>query len=163
MPRSGDVNGDEVRSPSPWILVATFCQAAIIEANTGNLSVIRVLDTLPLFGATKEMQQPIPVQLTMALLLKSGEMNGQYNIKVRCNSPSRTQTQGPEIPFYFEAGDRGVQVVLPIGLFANEPGVYWFDVLLEPDTILTRVPLRVIYQQIQLPPGMVVPPPPGTP
>jgi hypothetical protein len=109
------------------------------------------------------MQQPIPVQLTMALLLKSGEMNGQYNIKVRCNSPSRTQTQGPEIPFYFEAGDRGVQVVLPIGLFANEPGVYWFDVLLEPDTILTRVPLRVIYQQIQLPPGMIVSPPPGTP
>ena len=154
---------DEIHAPRPWVLIATFCQAGIIEANTGNLSVIRVLDALPLFGITKEMQQPIPVQLTMALLLKSGEMNGQYSIKIRCNSPSRTQTDGPEIPFYFEAGDRGVQVVLPIGLFANEPGVYWFDVLLEPDTILTRVPLRVIYQQIQLPPGTVGSPQTGMP
>jgi hypothetical protein len=154
---------EEIHAPRPWVLIATFCQAAIIEATTGNLSVIRVLDTLPLFGVTRDIQQPIPVQLTMALLLKSGDMSGQYNIKVRCNSPSRTQTQGPEIPFYFDAGDRGVQVVLPIGLFANEPGVYWFDVLLEPDIILTRVPLRVIYQQIQLPPGTVLPGQPGIP
>lgn len=146
----------EISVPRPWVLVATFCQTAIVEANTGNLSVIRVIDTLPLIGTTREMQ-PTPVQLTMAILFKSGEMHGQYNVRLRCNSPSQVQTEGPEIPFYFEGGDRGVQAVMPVGLYANEQGIYWFDVLLEGD-IITRVPLRVIYQHVQIPPGMTGPP-----
>jgi len=90
---------DDIVAPRPWVLIATFCQAAIIEANTGNLSVIRVLDTLPLFGATREMQQPIPVQLTMALLLKSGEMNGQYNIKVHAILRVEYKHKGRKYPF----------------------------------------------------------------
>ncbi len=153
---------EEVRAPMPWVNVAAFCQTAIIEANTGNMSVIKIIDGLALAGATKEMQ-PTPVQLTMVVILKSGEMQGQYNIKVRCVSPSHVETTGPEIPFYFEGGDRGVQVALPIGLIANEQGIYWFDVLLEGETILTRVSLRVMYQQVQMQmPGGAGPIGPGT-
>ncbi len=140
---------EEVHSLRPWVIVAAFCQTAIQEA-TGTLSIIKVVDGLTLAGTTKEMQ-PTPVQLTLALVLKSGEMKGQYNLKIRFNSPSQVKQTGPSIPCYFEGGDRGVQAVVPIGMIATEPGVYWFDVLIEEDTTLTRLPLRVMYQQVQMP------------
>ena len=142
---------DEIRAPRPWVQVAAFCQTALIE-NTGHLSVIRIIDRVNLAGVTAEMQ-PTPLQVTMAIVLKSGEMQGQYQIRLRCTSPSGQVTPGPEIPFLFEGGDRGVQSVFPIGLLAVERGIYWFDVLIEDETILTRVPLHVLYQRLQMPPG----------
>ena len=150
MPKS-----DEINALRPWVQVAAFCHTAIIE-NTGHMSVIRITDRVNLAGITPEMQS-MPLQLTMALLLKSDEMRGQYQIKVRCVSPRGETTDGPEIPFLFGGADQGVQVVLPIGLIATEQGLYWFEVMLE-DVILTRVPLRVMYQRIQLPPGVQMPP-----
>jgi diadenosine tetraphosphatase ApaH/serine/threonine PP2A family protein phosphatase len=147
---------EEIRAARPWVQVAALCHAALIE-NTGHLSVIRITDRIQLAGVTPEMQ-PMPLQLTMALLLKSDEMRGQYQIKIRCVSPRGETTDGPEIPFVFAGADQGVQTVLPIGLIAGEQGVYWFEVVIEPDEILTRVPLRVMYQRVQLPPGTQLPP-----
>jgi uncharacterized protein DUF6941 len=141
----------DIRAPRPWVQVAAFCQTAIKEAN-GALSIIRVLDRLGLAGMTPEMQ-PQPLQLTMVLILKSDEMRGQYRANIRCTSPLGNVTTGPEMPFLFEGEDRGIQLVLPTGVLASEPGLYWFDVLIE-NEIVTRVPLRVLYQRIQLPPGM---------
>jgi hypothetical protein len=143
---------DIVHAPRPWVNVAAFCQTSIREHGSGNLSIIKVNDGMTLVGVTKEMQ-PTPVQLTMVLILKAGDMQGQYSVKVRCVSPTGTETTGPDIPHFFEGGTRGIQTVLPIGMIATEPGDYWFDVLLE-DEILTRVPLRVLYQQVPIPPGM---------
>ena len=154
----------DVRAPRPWVQIATICQSAIVEANTNALSVIKVTDRLAVAGFTQEMQ-PQPINVTLAILLKSDQMNGQYQVKIRCVSPNGTSTDGPEIPFLFEGNDRGVQAVFPIGFIATEQGVYWFEVLLE-EELLTRIPLRVMYQRIQNLPGMQMPPgmgmqPPG--
>jgi hypothetical protein len=146
---------DEIRAPRPWVQIAAICHTALIE-NTGQMSVIRVTDRIAVAGTTPEMQ-PQPLQLTVAILLKSGEMRGQYNVRIRCTSPQGQETLGQEIMFLFEGGDRGVQVVLPMAMVATEPGTYWFDVLVEGE-LLTRMPLTVLYQRIQLPPGMVLPP-----
>lgn len=143
---------EEVRAPRPWVQIAAICHTALIE-NTGQMSVIRVTDRIGIAGTTPEMQAQ-PVQLTVALLLKSGEMRGQYNVKIRVTSPQGQETSGQEIMFLFEGGDRGVQVILPVAMVATEAGTYWFDVLVE-DDLLTRMPLTVLYQRIQLPPGMV--------
>jgi hypothetical protein len=141
----------DVHAPRPWVQVAAFCKTSII-GNDGALSVIQIADRIGLGGFTPEMQ-PTPLQLTMALVLKSDEMRGQYQVRIRCIAPSGKTTLGPEIPFLFEGEDRGVQAVLPIGLFAAEKGLYWFEILIE-DDVLTRVPLRVLYQRIQMPPGI---------
>lgn len=146
----------DIRAPRPWVQVAAICHTALTE-NTGHLSVIRITDRITLVGVTPEMQ-PMPLQLTMALLLKSDEMQGQYQVKVRCVSPRQQVTDGPEMPFVFGGADQGVQVVLPIGLIATEQGLYWFEVVIQPDEVLTRVPLRVMYQRVQLPPGAQLPP-----
>jgi hypothetical protein len=151
---------EDFRVPRPWVQIAAFCQTALQEA-TGALSIIRVLDRLGLAGMTPEMQ-PQPLQLTMVLVLKSDQMNGQYRANIRCTSPLGNVTTGPDMPFLFEGEDRGVQLVLPAGVLATEPGLYWFDVLIE-NEIITRVPLRVLYQRIQMPPGMGQPGGMGTP
>jgi hypothetical protein len=150
---------EDITAPRPWVQVAVLCQTALIE-NTGHLSVIRIVDRINLAGVTPELQ-PTPVQLTMAILLKSDLMEGNYPVKIRCTSPQGVVTEGPELAFVFEGKDRGVQVVLPMGLIATEQGVYWFDVLIEGEITLTRVPLRVIYQRVQtlgqMPPGVGAP------
>lgn len=144
----------EPRAPRPYVQIATICHTALIE-NTGQMSVVRVTDRIGVAGVTPDMQ-PQPLQLTFALLLRSGEMLGQFHVKIRVTSPQGQETMGQDITFLFEGGDRGVQVVLPMGMIASEPGTYWFDVMVE-DDILTRIPLTVVYQRIQLPPGMVFP------
>ncbi len=140
--------GDEIHAPRPWVQVAVFCRDAVVEANTGSLSIIKNVDGVTLCGPAPEMQ-PMPIQLTLVLILKSGEMQGQYNLKIRCNSPSNVPTEGPSFPCYFEGRDLGIQTVMPIGLIASEPGTYWFDLLLD-GQLLTRIPLRVMYQQVQM-------------
>lgn len=136
---------ETVRAPRPWVQVATFCETAII-GNDSSLSIIRILDRIGIAGMTAEMQ-PQPLQLKMAIVLKSDEMRGQYQVRIRCTSPRGAITDGPEIPFLFEGEDRGVQVVLPAAVLATEAGLYWFDLMIE-DEILTRVPMRVLYQRI---------------
>lgn len=145
---------EEVRAPRPYVQIATICHTALIE-NTGQMSVVRITDRIGVAGVTAEMQ-PQPLQLTFALLLRSGEMHGQYNVKIRVTSPQGQETSGQDITFLFEGGDRGVQVILPMAMVATEPGTYWFDVLVE-DEIITRIPLTVVYQKIQLPPGIALP------
>ncbi len=141
---------DNIHAPRPWVQVAAICQNAIIEANTGSLSVIKITDVVGLAGMTPQMQ-PQPIQLTMVIILKSDEMKGQFHLSIRVTSPVGQVTTGQEVLFVFEGGPRGVQTVLPIGMIATEPGLYWFDVILEPDIVLTRVPLTVLYQRIQPP------------
>jgi len=146
---------DDIHAPRPWVQVAAICQTAIVEANTGSLSVIKITDSIGVAGMTPQMQ-PQPIQLTMVIVLKSDEMKGQFHVKIRVTSPQGQMTMGQEILFVFEGGPRGVQTVLPIGMVATESGLYWFDVMLE-DVVLTRVPLTVLYQRIQPPTGL----PPG--
>jgi Family of unknown function (DUF6941) len=136
--------------PRPWVQLAALCQTALTE-NTGQLSIIRIVDRWMVVGPTEEMQ-PVNIQLTMAVILKSDQMRGQYRLRVRLRSPVGNVIEGPELPALFEGDDRGVQAVLPTGILATEPGLYWFEILVEEETV-TRVPLRILYQRIPLPPG----------
>jgi hypothetical protein len=40
-----------------------------------------------------------------------------------------------------------VNLVLNINMVVDQEGVYWFEVHLE-DQLLTRIPLRILYQRI---------------
>jgi hypothetical protein len=72
-------------------------------------------------------------------------------------TPTGKRLPGPEVTVLFEGDERGVALILPVGIVAEEEGLYWFDVILEGDT-LTRIPLRVMYQKIQQQ-GTPFPPP----
>ena len=135
---------NETRVSGPWVQIAAFCQNAIVDNTTGYLSIINVFDRVVLVGTTQDIQ-PAPLKLTLVVVLKSDDIRGQHQIKVRSVSPSQKSVDSPEIPFLFEGGDRGVQAVLPFGIIVTQQGLHWFEIVMEDDTVLSRVPLHVIY------------------
>lgn len=131
----------------PLVQVAAFCQLALPDAQ-GSLSLIRLIDRLPVMGTADEMQPQIIQGITLAIVLKAGFMRGKATLKVVPNTPSGAQMPASETSVLFEGEERGVAFVTPMGFVANEEGLYWFDVLIN-DVRLTRIPLRVIYQKIR--------------
>lgn len=131
----------------PFVQVAAICQAPVQETS-GLLSIFRIMDRIPVHGTTDEMvPQPLN-SLFIVVILKSGEMSGKYPLKIVPETPSGQRLLPLEASALFERDERGVVFIHPVPLVATEEGLYWFDVMLGPD-LLTRIPLRVMYQKIQ--------------
>ena len=143
----------------PFVQVACICQAPLQETN-GLFSIIRIIDRLPLQGPTDEMQPQLLNMLSIVVILKSGEMSGKYTLRVIPQTPSGQRLPPMQMPALFERDERGVILCVPLGLVATEEGLYWFDVMIEQE-VLTRIPLRVMYQKMQPILGIQIQPPPG--
>jgi len=130
----------------PFVQVAAICQTALQEA-AGYLSLVRLMDRVAFAGITEEMQPQPLNQLAIVVLLKSGDLKGKYNMSIIPVTPSGKRLPGPQLSVLFEGEERGVAAILPVAIVADEEGLYWFDVILEQD-LLTRIPLRVMYQRI---------------
>jgi hypothetical protein len=123
-------------------------------------SLIRVMDRLTVPGLTDEMQPYALDRLSLVVILKSGEMSGKYKLRIVPHTPSGKALPPAEMPVLFERDERGIVLATPLGLVATEEGLYWFDVMIEQD-VLTRIPLRVMYQKMQPTPGIPGQPAPG--
>ncbi len=143
----------------PYVQLAAISQAALLEAN-GFLSVIRVIDRLPLQGFTPQMQPQPLHNFFLVIVLKSGAMRMKCQMKIMVETPSGKSEQFLETSALFEGDERGVQIVTPLAYVAQEEGLYWFSVVLEPNDVLTQIPLRLMYQKIQPMPGFPFQPPP---
>lgn len=139
----------------PYIQVAAICATPLIEQQ-GYLSVIRIQDRIQLAGVSDQMQPQPLSSLWLVLALKAGELNGKYSLKITPLTPSSKRLGGIEFSVLFEGQERGTVLAAPLNVVAEEEGLYWFEVTLE-DTMLTRIPLRVMYQKLQMP-GMLFPP-----
>jgi hypothetical protein len=133
----------------PFVSVACICQTPLQEA-MGNLSIIRIMDRVGIAGVTATMQ-PQPLQnLVLVVILRSGVLREHHKVKIVPIGPGEKPLPANEMSVLFEGDDRGPALILPLSIVATEEGLYWFDVYLE-EQLLTRIPLRVIYQQIQSP------------
>lgn len=143
----------------PYVQIAAICSMPLVEQQ-GLLSVIRIQDRVQLAGATDQMQpQPLNA-LSMVVILKSGDFSGSYSIQINAITPTGRQIDGLPVSALFEGQERGVSIVTPLMFVAEEPGLYWFEVMLE-GAAVTRIPLRVMYQKIQIQPGIQFPPSAG--
>jgi hypothetical protein len=141
----------------PFVQIATICQSPLQETS-GFLSLIRIVDRVPVGGLTDDMPPQPLNQLFIVVVLKSGPMRGKYKCSIVPETPSRKRLPGLEMNVLFEGEERGIALVSPLTIVAEEEGLYWFDVILEQD-LLTRIPLRVMYQKLQQQPGMPFQPP----
>jgi hypothetical protein len=134
--------------PGPYVQLATFCEKVLQEAD-GVLSVIRAVDRIVLTaqgeGAPDELPQ-LPLNLSFVLALKPDEARGRHTLTLTVQQPSGLSLPPRDFDVMFEGDERGVNVVMQMQLEAIE-GLYWLDVTLG-GTLLTRVPLRVMYQRI---------------
>lgn len=132
----------------PYVVAAVLCER-VLEEKDGVLTAVRIVDRTTI--AAPEGAELV-VALTALISLKPGKAVGRYTIGLRPEAPSGMQLPALAAPINFEGGegDRGVNLVLPLQMQAEE-GLYWFDVLWIDDrasteTVLTRMPLRVVWQ-----------------
>jgi len=128
----------------PHLHIAAFCEKVLSEGSV--VSLIRVIDRFIVSGPTAEML-PAPLSFFLVISFKAGFVRGKHIIKVVPIAPSGQELPGIEIPQLFEGDDdRGVMVAAQLNFWAQEEGTYWFNLYFEA-ALMTRMPLRIVYQQ----------------
>lgn len=133
----------------PYLIAALLCEAVLQEKDE-RISIIRMIDRVTLTApaaSSPEVLPPLPLNLNALISFKSGSARGRHTVKWRIETPSGIKLPEQLLPVLFEGEDRGVNLILHINMVVDQEGVYWFDVLLE-DQLLTRIPLRILYQRI---------------
>lgn len=133
--------------------VATFCEKVLREGD-GVSSIIRMIDRFNVQGPSEEMQ-PIVLQFMVYIGFKSGFLRGKQKISLRPKSPKGMDMPAMDIPVLFEGDDdRGPAIAFQVNWPVEEEGLFWWDLYLN-DELITRMPLRVDYQQVRMPiPGV---------
>lgn len=140
----------------PFLAMAVICETTLQE-QTGQLSVIRVIERVQVGGLTAEMQ-PFNLKFTLLVVLRSGFYKGNAKVKIKPVPPSNKDVPAIETAILLEGDDRGANLIAVVPAFqVAEEGLYWFDVSVN-GALFTRIPLRVMYQQVAPMPGL----PPGT-
>jgi hypothetical protein len=146
---------EPLQNTGPYVSVAVFCEKVMHEQG-GAISLIRVTDTINQAAvgpeAPREMQ-PFIANITLVVMLKSGEARGSHGVMLRPEAPGGFQMPPFEQTVHLQGGAWGAAIVMPLQLPVSEQGVYWFDVFLTDPTnadsaqFLTRIPLEVVYSR----------------
>jgi uncharacterized protein DUF6941 len=148
---SDEPNDHELQGP--FLAAALLCES-VLQEKDGRLSIIRVINriTQQAVGAdTSEKMPAITIRLTALISFRAGFARGSYNVKLRPITPSGKRLPEVSLPILLEGEDRGHNLILPVMFQAAEEGLYWFDVLLA-ERLITRIPLRLLYQRITMTP-----------
>ena len=133
----------------PFVQVAGFCDH-VIEDKTDTLSLIRLIDRVfhraP--STTPGVMEPFHWNGTLVISLKAGSAQGSHRLRVVPVDSSQQTLPSLEVPILFESPDRGISVVLRVAIDIQYEGIYWFDVYLGDSQLLTRIPLRVVFQEL---------------
>jgi hypothetical protein len=129
----------------PYIQTALICEQVLTEQN-GVLSAIRIIDRIVflLDPVTGEPVTPTS-NIWFLIMLKAGGARGSFKLEVVREKPSTIQEPVLETGVLFEGEERGANLIVQAAFQPDEPGLYWFDVLLEGSRI-TRMPLRAVFQ-----------------
>jgi len=143
----------------PHLASAFLCEKVLNERD-GVLSFIRVVERfmVPKFSLPPGFQLPpgtIPnaIQFQLVVTLKAGSIGGgKYKMRISLMKPDGTEASSNAVEVFFNGSDEnGVNVIAPINIPSPEEGLHWFDVYFE-ERLITRIPLRVLYQQVQMNP-----------
>ena len=144
----------------PYIQAACFCEM-VLEDKEGVLSFIRLIDTVThaQIGASPPQDMPpVPYEIKLVLMLKSGTAIGRYNLRVVPELPDGSTKDPVVLTVHLEGEERGQNLIIRLGLTLEMEVLYWFKVYFE-DQKLTQIPLRVKYNRVvtgsgTLPPNM---------
>lgn len=138
----------------PWLQMALFCEKVLTEQD-GVLTPVRVVDRVirSVVGPEPpEQMEPFEHYLYLVLALKPGEARGRGTVKIQIEGPDGISRPGPSTSVQLEGEDRGVNLVMQTGFKFEQEGLYWLDVSFD-GRLLTRIPLRVVYQASKIASG----------
>jgi hypothetical protein len=135
----------------PYLAFAVICERVLTEAD-GTISLIRVVDRFTIRGPSEKFT-PSLLSFWLAILFRSGFQRGVMNLSVQPVSPAGRVLPAMEFPLHFEGDEeRGCSVAFPVQFFAEEDGLYWFEIRLA-GQLTTRIPLRIVYLPMVTMPG----------
>lgn len=146
----------------PHLAAAFLCEKVLTERD-GVSSFVRVVErftipTAPQLPPGVELPPgmkfaPSSIQFNLVVMLKSGSLGmGKFTMKITLVKPNGSEMESQGFQVFFNGGEEnGVAVISPIVIPAPEEGLHWFDVYFE-QSLITRIPLRVFYQPIQMAP-----------
>jgi len=122
----------------PLVIAATACEKVLQEKKDDVVSIIRMVDTF-------QMSTDVPIVHVNAIVaLKSGDVTGNYEIKLRIRTPSGDlRPIDGKWPVYLKGGEHGVTIGLTINLESPVIGLYWIDVVWQ-DDVLTSFPIKLV-------------------
>lgn len=137
----------------PYLAAALLCEK-VLQEKDGVLSAIRIVDRIVHTAQSANAPEVMPsvkVDLKLLLLFKSGPAQGNRNVLIKLIQPSGRIQQPVSLPIFLEGGDgdRGANLIVEVQFPALEDGLYWFEILIN-DDLVTRVPLRIVYQRVTL-------------
>lgn len=136
----------------PYLIIAAFCEQ-VIEDKSGVLSLIRVVDRMNVTAQGPTAPDEMPSAMLnwfLVLSMKSGEARGSHTVKIEPELPSGIRLEPMMLSVHLEGGSRGHNVVSRVNMKLEMPGLYWFRILFD-DQSLTQIPVEVIYSRIVTP------------
>ncbi len=148
----------------PFLCAALLCEKLLLEQD-GVSSAIRVIDRVTRTAAgprPPEEMESFEYEVTLVVILKAGWTHGSHPLRIEMiRPPGETQVILQQTVFFDGGEDRGVNVVSRMRLQLSQEGLYWFEVFLG-SRMLTKIPMRVVYQRVFTPQrGESEPSPPG--
>jgi hypothetical protein len=133
----------------PYIQAACFCQMAFPD-NAGSLSLIRLIDTVNITGQGPNPPKDMPpatINLNLVLMLKSGNSQGRYEIKIVPELPNGSSLDPQIYSIRLEGEEKGHNLIISIAFTFSLEGLYWFWVYFD-DERFTAIPIRIKYDRI---------------
>ena len=137
----------------PYLKMACFCERVLREAD-GVATLVRVINRLTHTAAGSEApaeMPPVTYEMKLVIMLVSGRALGRHELKIERELPSGIRDKPITLTVQMEGADRGANVIMDVKTTFTLEGLYWFNVYLD-DTLLTRIPFRVLYQRVSTAP-----------
>lgn len=134
-------------NPKPLVQAACLCESVLTEPDKVS-SLIRIIDTIYLVLPENQPGGTIPqVFLRLYVSLKSGDVQGEYDIDILLRSPSGKSVAMPQKwHISFLGGESGATLTVNFGLPVKEFGLFWYDVIWNGE-VLTSVPFKLVEGQ----------------
>ena len=133
----------------PYLKAAVFCDN-VIEGKDGVLSLIRVIDRATLTAAGPQApaeMPPVARELKLVLMFISGRARGTHSVELKVEKPNGDIREEWSGTVFFEGEDRGANLIIQMSFSFEIEGLYWFHLFVG-DSLLTKLPFRLIYQRV---------------
>src|SRR5437016_6222356 len=116
------------RPSKPLLASAVFCDK-VLKEEKGVMSAIRIIDTVTVSGLSSlNPEERVPIPLEALIGFKSGNAEGERNLRLELRTPTGKKAVVMERPISFLGGELGVNLHVKIDLRIKTEGLYWVDV-----------------------------------
>ena len=137
-----------VQDDGPYLLAALLCERAY-QNEYGAFNIDGVIEELVVQAnvprAPKDMP-PFRLEGFAVIAFAAGVARGAYRVTLVPIRPNGERLEPVSQQISFDSDESRYTAVYNLSLDVTEPGLYWFDVLLN-ERLVSRIPVRIRYNR----------------